>query len=196
MKKLAQLFILCTILFACGQEPAPPSQEWCEWAFWQIPDHKPLSQVDSTAFSADFFYLLKEVDRLSTWEYETFDFKPAGADCLSHWYDWMEGSRFDGGRATLSFTFTPTSHMAGEVSVTIDHPDFLNGDNTRVSHHEISVVYEDDAWRINDWDSHKWVEIKDVLDTYQQIHCDKISIDSRARAILNRYLESFPVPNN
>ena len=86
--------------------------------------------------------------------------------------------------------------MAGEVSVTIDHPDFLNGDNTRVSHHEISVVYEDDAWRINDWDSHKWVEIKDVLDTYQQIHCDKISIDSRARAILNRYLESFPVPNN
>ena len=195
MKKTALFFILFSgILTACGCRPAPPTQEWCEWALWQIPDNKPLSKVDSTAFSSDFYCLLKEVGRLSTWEYETYDFKPEGADCLYYWYDGMEGSIFDGGRATLSFTFTPVSRLAGEVTVTIDHPDYLYLDGTHISQHKISVIFEDDAWRINDWNTRKWRELAEALVFYQQFYGDRVIINSQAKAILDSYLEKNPLP--
>ena len=194
MKKTVLFFILFSgILTACGCRPAPPTQEWCEWAFWQIPDNKPLSKVDSTAFTADFYCLLKEVDRLSTWEFETYDMKPEGDDCLYYWYNGMEGSVFDGGRATLSLSFTPVSRLSGEVAVTIDHPDYLYFDGTHISHHKISVIFENDAWRINDWNSRKWRELAEALVFYQQEHGDKIEINSRTKAILGKYLEKNPL---
>jgi hypothetical protein len=51
---------------------------------------------------------------------DTYGWKPEGADCLLFWYDGMEGSRFDGGRAKVYFDFTPKSPLEGEVLVTID----------------------------------------------------------------------------
>ena len=75
-----------------------------------------------------------------------------------YWYSDMEGSRLDGGRAKVYFDFTPKSPLEGEVIVTIDHPDYLNYDGTRVSKYRMPVKYEKGAWRINDWDG-KWVEV-------------------------------------
>ena len=190
------LFLLCLFsgLIAFGQEPAAPTQEWCEWAFWQIPDHKVLSEVDSTAFSADLFCLLKEMDRLSTWDEETYQSKPCADDYLVYWYDGMEGSVFDGGRTTLSFDYTPKSSWGGDVTVTINHPDYLNNDGTRVSKHTMSIIFEHDAWRINDWDAGKWMDAAIVFKHYQEHHGNEVSIDSRALEIIHPYLELHPIP--
>ena len=56
MKKLFLLFTIIVLVFAgCSIRPAKPTQEWCKWAFNQIPDHKDISEIDSTAFSAEFY---------------------------------------------------------------------------------------------------------------------------------------------
>ena len=134
------IILLCCLLpgiIAFGQGPEPPTQEWCKWAFGQIPDNTVFADADSTAFSSDFYCLLKEVDRLDEWFFETYECEPPGAGCTNHWYSDMESdmesSRLDGGRAKVYFDFTPKSPLEGEVLVTIDHPDYLNYDGTRVS---------------------------------------------------------------
>ena len=60
MKKAIILVSCFLSAFAAhGQEPAPPTQEWCKWAFQQIPDHRDIAEVDAEAFSVDFYTLLK-----------------------------------------------------------------------------------------------------------------------------------------
>lgn len=190
MKRILLLVIsFFPILNTVGQEPSPPTQEWCKWAFGQLPDQKSLSEVDSTAFSSDFYCLLKEVDRLDEWYLETYECKPPGADCTMYWYSDMEGSRLDGGRAKVYFDFTPRSPLEGEVIVTIDHPDYLNYDRTRVSKYRMPVKYEKGAWRINDWDG-KWVEIAVAFREYQYYESENVIIDSRALTIINKDLEN------
>ena len=193
MKKAVLLFILFfPFLIVHAQEPAPPSQEWCEWAFRQIPDHKKLGEADSTAFSSDFYCLLREVDRLNEWGFDTYGWKPEGADSMLYWYSDMEGSRLDGGRAKLSFEFTPETPLEGVVSVTIDHPDYLNNDGTRVTKYPMSIVYENGDWRINDWDS-KWSEIAIAFGLYQKYESGNIEVDGRALAIIDKYLDHRPI---
>ena len=180
MKRM--IILLCCLLssiIAFGQDPKPPTQEWCEWAFGQLPDRKSLSEVDSTAFSSDFYCLLKEVDRLDEWYLETYECKPPGADCTMYWYSDMEGSRLDGGRAKVYFDFTPRSPLE----------DYLNYDRTRVSKYRMPVKYEKGAWRINDWDG-KWVEIAVAFREYQYYESENVIIDSRALTIINKDLEN------
>ena len=194
MKRM--IILLCCLLpsiIAFGQDPKPPTQEWCEWAFKQVPDQKSLSKVDSTAFSDEFYCLLKELDRLCTWEEKTYQCKPDGADCLRYWYSDMESTRLEGDRAKVYFGFTPKSPREGEVIVTIDHPDYMNYDGTRVSKYRMSVKCEKGAWRINDWDG-KWVEIALVFRVYQRFESGNVTIDSRAQAIINKYLENVELP--
>ena len=188
MKIAGLSFIILFSLIAFGQEPSPPTREWCEWAFGQIPDRKELGDVDSTAFSSVFYRLLKEVDRLNEWEFETYGCKPEGADCLLYWYSGMESSPLDGGRATVSFDYTPESPLEGVVTVSIDHPDLLNNDGTRITRFPMSVIYENGAWRIRNWDV-KWYEIADAFDIYERFVSDIIVIDNRAKAIINEFLE-------
>ena len=194
MKKAALLFIIfAPFQIAHSQEPAPPTREWCEWAFRQIPDQKMLSEVDSTAFSSDFYCLLNEIERLDEWFFETYECKPPGAGCLNYWYSDMEASRLDGDRAKVSFDFAPKPALEGEVIVTIDHPDYLNYDGTRVTKYRMSVKYENGDWRINDWDS-KWTEIALVFKDYQKNESDNIEITPRALVIISGYIEHHPVP--
>ena len=198
---MKRILLLVTSLFSIlntfGQEPSPPTQEWCEWAFGQLPDQKSLSEVDSTAFSSDFYCLLKEVDRLDEWFFETYECEPPGAGCTNHWYSDMESdmesSRLDGGRAKVYFDFTPKSPLEGEVLVTIDHPDYLNYDGTRVSKYRMYVKYENGAWRIDDWNG-KWVDIAFAFRKYH-IEVGNVAIDSRAQTIINQYIESVEMPD-
>ena len=67
-KAITLLTCLLSVLVAYGQEPAPPAQEWCEWAFQQIPDHRDISEVDSKAFPIDFHTLLMIAFAIDEWE--------------------------------------------------------------------------------------------------------------------------------
>ncbi|MBR6863635.1 MAG: hypothetical protein IKM75_02135 [Bacteroidales bacterium] len=199
MKRILLLVIsFFPILNTFGQEPSPPTQEWCEWALGQLPDQKSLSEVDSTAFSSDFYCLLKEIDRLDEWFFETYECKPPGAGCTNYWYSDMESdmenSRLDGGRAKVYFDFSPKSPREGEVLVTIDHPDYLNYDGTRVSKYRMSVKYENGAWRIHGWNG-KWVDIAFAFLEYQNIESGNVTIDNRAQAIINQYIENIEMPD-
>ena len=71
MKKTFLLLLcLLSVLVAHGQELAPPTQEWCEWAFRQLPDHRDIAEVDAKAFSVDFYTLLKIAFAINDWEIE------------------------------------------------------------------------------------------------------------------------------
>ena len=71
----ATILLICFLsaFVAHGQEPTPPSQEWCKWAFQQLPDHRDISEVDAKAFSVDFYTLLKI------------------AFAINDWFDWNDG---------------------------------------------------------------------------------------------------------
>jgi hypothetical protein len=64
--------VMLSCLFAFGQEPTPPTQKWCKWAFRQIPDHRNISEVDAKAFSNDFRTLLKVAFAVEEWEQEKY----------------------------------------------------------------------------------------------------------------------------
>ena len=106
-KAILVLICFLSAFVAHGQEPTPPTQEWCEWAFKQIPDHKLLAEVDSAAFSTDFYGLLKEVEELSFWEEEVCECRTDGNDLIYYWYDILfEESYFDKETTTVSFRYT------------------------------------------------------------------------------------------
>jgi hypothetical protein len=106
----------------------------------------------------------------------------------------MENYRLDGDRAKVYFGFSPKSPREGEVLVTIDHPDYLNYDGTRVSKYRMSVKYENAAWRIHDWNG-KWVDIAFAFLEYQNIESGNVTIDNRAQAIINQYIENVELPD-
>ena len=87
MKKTFLLLLcLLSVLVAHGQEPAPPTQEWCEWAFQQIPDHRNISEVDSKAFSVDFHTLLKIAFAVNEWEHQKNPGDIGSGEFLAYWY--------------------------------------------------------------------------------------------------------------
>ena len=77
--------------------------------------------------------------------------------------------------------------------VTIDHPDYLNYDGTRVSKYRMPVKYENGAWRIDDWNG-KWFDIAFAFLEYQN-ESGNATIDNRAQAIINKYLENVELPD-
>ena len=88
MKKLFLLFTIIVLVFAgCSIRPAKPTQEWCKWAFNQIPDHKDISEIDSTAFSAEFYGLLKDAYKAMDREIEMYPGMLGDYEFLFYWYD-------------------------------------------------------------------------------------------------------------
>ena len=155
----AILVLICFLspFVSHGQEPTPPTQEWCEWAFKQIPDHTLLSEVDSAAFSTDFYGLLKEVEELSFWEEEVCECRTDGNDLIYYWYDILfEESYFDKETTTVSFRYTSITPETGEVLITIHHPDiFAPGSTDEYSRHTMYLLFESGAWRIDEWDNRR-----------------------------------------
>ena len=87
MKKTILLLICFLSAFvAHGQEPAPPTQEWCKWAFQQLPDHRDISEVDAKAFSVDFYTLLKIAFAINEWEIEKDPGYIGSGEFLAYWY--------------------------------------------------------------------------------------------------------------
>ena len=63
-------YLFLSVFAAHGQEPVPPTQEWCEGAFRQLPDHRDIAEVDANAFSVDFYTLVKIAFEVDEWEHQ------------------------------------------------------------------------------------------------------------------------------
>ena len=150
MKKAILLFCcLISSLIAFGQEPTPPTQEWCKWAFQQLPDHRNISEVDAKAFSTDFETLLKIAFLIDEWEHKK---NPGdiGAEFLFYWYAGNGDSPLDDPNHSIQYKVGKVQDGKTNVAVIIRTPAWLpNGPE----YHRfiMHLIFEDDAWRIDDW---------------------------------------------
>lgn len=151
MKKTI-LFLCCllTSLIAFGQEPLPPTQEWCEWAFQQIPDHKNLSKVDADAFSIDFRTLLKISYTIDHWEWEKDPGEMGYGEFLFYWYAGNGDSPLDDPKHTVQFEVGEVQDGKTTLAVSIRTPSWPPY-NPEYHRFTMRLVYENDAWRIDDW---------------------------------------------
>ena len=150
MKKILLLICLLTALVAHGQEPEPPTQEWCEWAFQQLPQDRDLSEVDSTAFSAGFFELLKEAIEAEEWDRVHFPDIQDNWNPWTHWYSGISGPLHSDINTILTIEVRPVNEKRTTVVYTIQiiQPFPPNKHNN----YYMPVVYENGAWRIDDWE--------------------------------------------
>ena len=147
MKKTILLLICFLSAFAAhGQEPAPPTQEWCEWAFQQIPDHRNISEVDSKAFSVDFHTLLKIAFAVDEWEHQK---KPGdiGAEFLFYWYAGNGDSPLDDPNHSIQYKVGKVQDGKTTMDITIHTPTWSREYHRFTMH----LIFENDAWRIDDW---------------------------------------------
>ena len=150
MKKTI-LILICflSVCAAHGQEPAPPTQEWCKWAFQHTPDHRDIAEVDAKAFSADFYTLLKIAFAIDEWEHRK---NPGeiGAEFLFYWYAGNGDSPLDDPDHSIQYKVGKVQDGKTNVAVIIRTPAWLpNGPE----YHRfiMHLIFEDDAWRIDDW---------------------------------------------
>ena len=151
MKK-SILFLLCflSVLAAHGQEPAPPMQGWCQWAFQQIPDHRNISEVDSEAFSVDFFTLLKIAFTIDEWESEKNPGDIGGGEFLFYWYAGNGDSPLEDPAHSIQYKVGKVQDGKTTVDITIRTPGWLPY-GPEYHRFTMNLTYEDSAWRIDDW---------------------------------------------
>jgi len=130
-------------------EPAPPTQEWCGWAFRQIPDHRDLSEVDSRAFSADFNTLLKIAYTIADWE-QVKEPGQIGPEFLWYWYAGNGDSPLDDPGHTIQYKVGKVQDWKTAVYVVIHTPGRLPY-GPEYHRFTMYLIYENGAWRIADW---------------------------------------------
>ena len=150
MKKTFLLLICFLSVFVThGQEPAPPTQEWCEWAFRQLPDHRDIAEVDANAFSVDFYTLLKIAFEIDEWEHKK---NPGdiGAEFLFYWYAGNGDSPLSFRGHTIQYKVGKVQDGKTSVEITIRIPE--RSPNKPITlRFTMYLVYENNAWRIDDW---------------------------------------------
>ena len=146
MKRITLLLIcFLSAMVAHGQEPEPPTPEWCEWAFRQLPKDRALSEADSTAFSAEFYELLKKAIEAKEWEKVHF---PNTYDKWNHWTYWYSGITGplpSDINTVLTIKVRSVEEKRATVVYTILPPSIFN-------EYHMDIVYENSAWRIDDWE--------------------------------------------
>lgn len=155
MKRVLLILLFSLLpLYSQGQgSQAPPTREWCEWAFWQLPDHRHFSEVAPEAFSEEFY-------RLLIIAYEAKADKPDEWLFLTHWYiDEVKPSLDNKVVAALSFQVDSIKESQGIVQYTITVPGRFPL-NSRRFNYSMDIVFENGAWRINDWTdlNREWAE--------------------------------------
>ena len=151
MKKTV-LLLLCLFsgLIAYGQEPAPPTQEWCEWAFRQIPDHRYPSEVETRAFSYDFFTHMMTAFALEEWEREKYPGEIGEWEFLAYWYAGNGDSPLDEPDHTIRYEVGTVQGGKTKVDITIRAPAWKSI-GMEYRHFTMSLVFEKGAWAIDDW---------------------------------------------
>ena len=149
-KTFLLLFCLLTVFVAHGQEPLPPTQEWCEWAFRQLPDHRDIAEVDAKAFSVDFYTLLKIAFAINDWEIEKDPGYIGSGEFLAYWYAGNGDSPLSFRGHTIRYKVGIVQDGKTSVDITIHIPERSPYEpvNLRFT---MYLVYENESWRIDDW---------------------------------------------
>jgi hypothetical protein len=151
MKKTILLLIyFLSVFVANGQEPAPPTQEWCKWAFQQLPDHRDISEVDAKAFSVDFHTLLKIAFAINDWEIEKDPGYIGSGEFLAYWYagNGDSPSSFRGHSIQYKVGKVKDGKTSVEITIRIPERPPYEPVNLRFT---MYLVYENESWRIDDW---------------------------------------------
>ena len=151
MKKTFLLLLcLLTVFVAHGQEPSPPTQEWCEWAFRQLPDHRDIAEVDAKAFSVDFYTLLKIAFTINDWEIEKDPGYIGSGEFLAYWYAGNGDSPLSLRGHTIRYKVGIVQDGKTNVDIIIRIPERSPYEpvNLRFT---MYLVYENESWRIDDW---------------------------------------------
>ncbi len=146
------LLLLCLfpVLIVQGQEPTPPTQEWCEWAFRQIPDHRDLSEVDTRAFSDDFFTHLMAAFALEKWEREKYPGELGEWEFLAYWYAGNGDSPLDDPDHTIQYDVGKVQGGKTKVNITIHTPGWPPH-SPEYHRFTMSLIHEKGAWVIDEW---------------------------------------------
>lgn len=148
-KGIVIVFLLLSCVIAFGQNKlTSPTQEWCEWAFRQIPDHKALSKVDSTAFSLDFYTLLSMAFTIDKWELGKDPGEMGYGEFLAYWYAGNGDSPLDEPNYSIQYLVEEVQNGESSVLITIHTPEWRSFEYHRFT---MKVVFENGAWRIDDW---------------------------------------------
>jgi hypothetical protein len=156
-KSVLLLLCLFSVLITHGQEPAPPTQEWCEWAFRQIPDHRNLSEVETRAFSYDFFTHLMTAYALMEWEREKYPEELGEWEFLAYWYAGNGDSPLDEPDHSILYEVGTVQEGKTKVDIIIHAPAWRS---IGMEHRKFSmpIVYEKGAWAIDDWYDRDFIE--------------------------------------
>lgn len=148
-KTILLLGCLLPCLIAFAQEPPPPTQKWCAWAFQQIPDHRNISEVDADAFSIDFRTLLRVAFLIEDWEQKKNpgDF---GWEFLAYWYAGNGDSPLDDPNHTVEYKVGKVQDGRTTVDISVHTPSWLPY-GPEYHRFTMNLVYENEAWRIDDW---------------------------------------------
>jgi len=141
MHRILALVIVALLSAFCSDAPEAPSQECCEQAFSQIPDHKHFSKVDKNAFSAEFRELLEKAYAAADKEEQENPGEIGDYEFLSYWYDGNGDSLLESEGSSI--VFEPGEVKDGRVRVDI----CINTEHKFA----MLLLYEDKAWRIDDW---------------------------------------------
>ena len=126
MKKTFFLLLcILSVLVAHGQEPAPPTQEWCDWAFYT---------------------LLKIAFEIDEWEHKK---NPGdiGAEFLFYWYAGNGDSPLDDPDHSIQYKVGKVQDGKTTMDITIHTPTWSREYHRFTMH----LIFENDAWRIDDW---------------------------------------------
>lgn len=150
MKRILPVLFICflSVLNVRGQEP--PTREWCEWAFRQIPDHGDLSDVDGRAFSVDFYTLLSVAYTIEKWEREKNPAEIGEWEFLAYWYAGNGDSPLDDPNHSIQYKAGNVLDGKVKVDIIIHTPSWPPY-GPEYHRFTMNLVYENRAWRIDDW---------------------------------------------
>jgi len=150
MHRILALIIVALLSCFCSNAPEAPSQEYCERAFSQIPDHKDFSKVDKNAFSEEFRGLLEKAYAAADKEERENPGEIGDYEFLIYWYDGNGEPLLESEGSSIDYEIGEVKEGRSIVDITIYTPVFApygHAENKFAMH----LLYEDKAWRIDDW---------------------------------------------
>lgn len=168
MKRIASLLFcgILAVVIAQGQVLDPPTKDWCIWAFCQLPDHRDISKVDSTAFSSDFFAQLKTAFAIHRKELHNQPGYLSDGEFLAYWYAENADSPLTDPKYSIRYDIGNPQGDKVDVNITITTPSW--GADSKYHRYKMSLIHENGSWRIDDWLDKNHGELNTPMRKYLQ----------------------------